>query len=116
MITITQDPMNPTRLLVTQTISFYLDKVLIGSLTEELAQLIRAQARKDLKSNPEVKKAVAEAASRKLLAMLGVESQQSEGKNGNERKEASLSGEVAKDSSQVEGTESSPSANSHSGC
>jgi hypothetical protein len=72
MITITQDPMNPMRLLVTQTISFYLDKVLKGSLEAELEDLIRAQARKDLKSNPEVKKAVAEAATKKLLAMLGV--------------------------------------------
>jgi hypothetical protein len=73
MITITQDPMNPMRLLVTQTISFYLDKVLKGSLEAELEDLIRAQARKDLKSNPEVKKAVAEAATKKLLSMLGVE-------------------------------------------
>jgi len=73
MITIMQDPLNPTRLLVTQTISFYLDKVLKSSLDAELEQLICAQARKDLKSNPEVKKAVAEAASRKLLAMLSIE-------------------------------------------
>lgn len=78
MITVTQDAMNPTRLLVTQTVSFYLDRILIDTLSDELAQLIRNQARKDLKSNPEVKKAVAEAACKKLLAMLGVEEKSEE--------------------------------------
>lgn len=72
MVSITQDPKNPNQLIVTQTVTIFLDKILMNSLSEELATIIRQQAHKDLKKNKIVQQAVAEAASKKLLNMLGV--------------------------------------------
>lgn len=72
MVSITQDPKNPNQLIVTQTVTIFLDKILVSSLSEELAAIIRQQAHKDLKKNKTVQQAVAEAASKKLLTMLGV--------------------------------------------
>lgn len=72
MVSITQDPKNSNQLIVTQTVTIFLDKILVSSLSEELATIIRQQAHKDLKKNKIVQQAVAEAASKKLLNMLGV--------------------------------------------
>lgn len=71
MVTLTTDPTNPDRLVLTATVSVYLDKVLLQTLNEEVTQAIREQAIKDLRSNTAVKKVIARAATAKLLSMLG---------------------------------------------
>lgn len=71
MVSITPDPTNPERLTLTVTATIYLDKVLLQTLSEEVTQAIRAQAIKDLQSNPKVRKLIAAAATQKLLTMLG---------------------------------------------
>jgi hypothetical protein len=78
------DPLNPTRIGITQTITFYLDKVLERSLADEIEKVIRAQAVKDLKHNPEVRKVIAEEATKLLLAKLGVEEKPVSKENSNE--------------------------------
>lgn len=72
MVSITQDPKNPNQLIVTQTVTIFLDKILVSSLSGELAEIVRQQAHKDLKKNKSVQQAVSQAASKKLLNMLGV--------------------------------------------
>jgi hypothetical protein len=72
VIVVTKDPSNPDRLILTQTVTLYLDRTLLETLSTEVEAAIRRQASTDLKKNPQVKKAIAEAATRKLLAMLGV--------------------------------------------
>jgi hypothetical protein len=72
VVTIQADPANPERLILTQTATLYLDRVLLETLSAEVADSIRAQAIKDLKSSKAVKKAIADAATKKLLTMLGV--------------------------------------------
>lgn len=73
MLTLTQDPQNPDRLVVTETVTLYLDKLLLETLSQELRLAIQEQARKDLKSSPAVRKLIARAATDKLLLMLGAE-------------------------------------------
>jgi hypothetical protein len=73
MVTIQQDPTNPERLVLTQTISIYLDKVLLDTLSTEIEQAIRAQAIRDLRTSAAVKKVIAKAATAKLLHMLGAD-------------------------------------------
>jgi hypothetical protein len=70
MITLTQDPTNPNRLALTATVSFFIDKVLIDTLNDELVSAIREAAREDLKSNQVVRQQVAKAAVAKLLATV----------------------------------------------
>lgn len=72
MVSITQDPKNPNKLVVTLAVTVFLDRILESSMSEELATIIRQQAHKDLKKNKVVQQAVSEAASKKLLSMLGV--------------------------------------------
>jgi hypothetical protein len=72
MIQLTPDPSNPERILLTATVSLYLDRVLLSSLSAEVETAIRDQAAKDLKSSPAVRRAIAAAAQAKLLSMLGV--------------------------------------------
>jgi hypothetical protein len=72
VVTLTQDPSNPDRLILTQTVTLYLDKVLLSSLSAEVEAAIRARAALDLKSNKAVKKQIAAAATAKLLGMLNV--------------------------------------------
>jgi hypothetical protein len=71
MVTITQDPTNPERLVLSATVTVYLDKALLQTLDEEVTRAIREQAIRDLRSNSTVKKLIAKAATEKLLAMLG---------------------------------------------
>jgi hypothetical protein len=75
MVQVFQDAMNPGKVAVSATVTVWIDAILFRSLSDELEKAIRHQAIKDLKHNPEVKKAIAEAASKKLLSMLGVEEQ-----------------------------------------
>lgn len=72
MISITTDPTNPDRLILTQTVSLYLDRVLLSTLSAEVTEAIREQAAKDLKQSKPVRRAIAAAARAKLLGMLGV--------------------------------------------
>lgn len=72
MINIITDPASPDRLVLTATCTLYIDKLMLEALSDELTAAIRAQAKKDLLSNPAVKKAIAKAATEKLLEMLGV--------------------------------------------
>jgi hypothetical protein len=72
VIQVTADPANPERVAVTATVTVYLDTVTLRALSDEIEKAIRAQAAKDLKSNPEVRKVIADAAQAKLLGMLGV--------------------------------------------
>jgi hypothetical protein len=71
MVTITPDPADPQRLILTQTVTVYLDRVLVETLSDELTNAITEQAKKDLLSNSTVRKLVAKAATEKLLSMLG---------------------------------------------
>ena len=71
MVTLTQDPNNPDKLILTQTVVLYLDKVLLTTLDAALASAIQEQAVKDLQHSTAVKKLIAKAATEKLLKMLG---------------------------------------------
>jgi hypothetical protein len=73
MMGIITDPNNPNRLVLTATVTIYLDKLLGSILDDEIAKAIREQAVKDLQTNAEVKKAIAKAATEKLLQMLGAD-------------------------------------------
>jgi hypothetical protein len=64
--------MNPDRLIFTATVSIHLDKLLVETLSDEIALAITEQAKKDLRSSAAVKKQIAKAATTKLLTMLGV--------------------------------------------
>jgi hypothetical protein len=72
MITITPDPSNPDRLCLTATVSIYLDKILLSTLSTEIESAIREQAIRDLRSSTAVKKVISKAATAHLLALLGV--------------------------------------------
>jgi hypothetical protein len=72
MITLVQDSTNPERILVTATVSLFVDKVLLTALSSEIEAAIRDAAIKDLRSNKKVKAVIAEQAVKKLLSMLGV--------------------------------------------
>lgn len=72
MVTITADPNNPDRLTLTATATLYLDRILVETLSSEVEQAVRNHAIKDLKANKDVQRQIAEAATKKLLAMLGV--------------------------------------------
>lgn len=81
MISIQQDPKDPTKLVLTCTVTMILERTLIESLNEVVTQTIRDRAIKDLQSNRAVKKVIADAAQLKLLALLGEETPQAEGAN-----------------------------------
>ncbi len=72
MLNITIDPTNPNRLVLTQTVTMYLDKLLDDVLSQEVATVIREQAKKDIVSNTAVKKAISKAATLLLMQKLGV--------------------------------------------
>lgn len=70
MVSITQDPKNSEQLIVTATVTVFINKVLIETLSDELKTAIREQAKEDLRSNQEVRQKVAKAAVAMLLAKL----------------------------------------------
>ena len=72
MIAIQQDPNDATKLIVTATVTLYLDRLMVETLNAEIAEQITDRARKDLTKNRQVKKVIAEAAQHKLLELLGV--------------------------------------------
>ena len=72
MISASPDPLNPDRVVLTATVTLYLNKLVLSTLSDEIEKAVRAQAVKDLKGSPAVRKAIQEAATRKLLSMLDV--------------------------------------------
>lgn len=72
MIQLAVDPAHPERVILTSTVTLYLEKVALSALSDEIEKAIRAQAVKDLKGNPEVRRKIAEAAEARLLSLLGV--------------------------------------------
>lgn len=77
MIQLAVDPAHPERVILTSTVTLYLEKVALSALSDEIEKAIRAQAVKDLKGNPEVRRKIAEAAEARLLSLLGVADGQS---------------------------------------
>jgi hypothetical protein len=72
LVTIQPDPANPDRLILTQTVQVFLDKVLLKALNEELEQIISAKAREDFKK-PQVQKELRRLATNYLAKILGIE-------------------------------------------
>lgn len=73
MISISADPTNPDRLVLTQTVTLYLDRLLLSTLSAELETAIRAQAALDIRGSKAVRKAISSAAQAHLMKLLGVE-------------------------------------------
>jgi hypothetical protein len=71
MVSLTPSPTDPSKAVLTVTITLYLDRLLSDVLSDEIAGQIREQATKDLRSNKQVRKMIQDAASEKLLSMLG---------------------------------------------
>ena len=72
MVQLTPDPSDPSKLILTQTVTLLLDRTLVETLSDEVQAAIRRQAARDLKRNPGVQKAIASAAQAKLLELLEV--------------------------------------------
>lgn len=70
MIQVTQDPTDSNKVILSSTVTLFLDKLALSALSDEIERAIRAQAVKDLEGNEEVKKIIAAAATNKLLSML----------------------------------------------
>ena len=79
MVHITPDPTNPDRLVLTATVSLYIDRLVTNVLSEEIAAQVKEQATKSLR-NTRVKKVIAEAAVKQLLNLLS-----NTGENNNEK-------------------------------
>lgn len=71
MIEIKQDPQNPERLIVTQTVTTFLDKILFKTLSDELEKAIAAQAKKDF-TKKAVKEELSRLATKHLAKTLGI--------------------------------------------
>jgi uncharacterized membrane protein len=70
MVSITADPKNPDQIAVTASVTIFIDKILVHTLSAELATAIREAAIEDLKTNQVVRQLVAKAAVAKLLATV----------------------------------------------
>ena len=70
MITIQQDPSNQDRYIVTQTLTLYLDKLMLATLSDELAAVIAQKAREDFKK-PAVVKELRRLTTEHLAKLLG---------------------------------------------
>jgi hypothetical protein len=75
MISLTKDPTDHTKLVLTATVTLYLDRILVETLSDEIEKAIRLQATKDVKSNKEVRDTIAKAATNRLLDMLAVQTE-----------------------------------------
>jgi hypothetical protein len=71
MIEIRPDPQNPERLILTATVTLFLEKTLLASLGKELEEAITEQAKKDLQSKA-LRKEIRQLATKKLVAMLEI--------------------------------------------
>ena len=80
MVSILKDPSNPDKLVLSVTATIYIDRIALEALTSEVEEAVRRQAIRDIKKNPKVQKAIAEAATRLLLGMLGVAIGEPDGK------------------------------------
>lgn len=89
MVSISKDPANPDRLVVTVTVTAFIDKICLETLSDEIEIAIRERAIKDLRKSRKVKAAISGAASQRLLDMLGVKPEISKAEKG--EKDASSS-------------------------
>ena len=72
MILLTVDPSNPDKIVLTATVSLYLDRLLSDVLSAEVASAVRETARRDIETNKIVRKSISDASHRLLLGLLGV--------------------------------------------
>jgi hypothetical protein len=79
VIQLAVDPSNPERVVLTSTVTLYLEKVALAALSDEVEKAIRAQAVADLRKNPEVRRKIAGAAEARLLSLLGMGDDQGRG-------------------------------------
>ena len=79
MIELRQDPNDPTRLTLTATMTLFLDRLLVETLSPEIERAIREQAAKDIRGSKAVRKAISSAAQAHLMKLLGVEEPKIEG-------------------------------------
>lgn len=79
MIVLVPDPNDSQKLVLTATVSMYIDRLLVETLSDSIADQIKEQAAKDLQKNKQVKKVIAAAAQRKLLNLLGVKEEDANG-------------------------------------
>lgn len=82
MVTVIKDPANPDRLVVTVTVTAFIDKICLETLSDEIENAIRDRAIKDLRKSRKVKAAISGAASQRLLDMLGVKAEVSKAEKG----------------------------------
>lgn len=71
MISVTVDSQDPTKVILTSTVTLYLEKIALAALSDVIEAAIRKQAEEDIKTNETVQKKVSEAASALLLHLLG---------------------------------------------
>lgn len=69
MIELRQDPSNPEKIILTATVTLFLDRLLLSALGEELEAAIREQAKRDLASRA-LSKELKSLATKKLTSML----------------------------------------------
>ena len=79
MIVLVPDPNDSQKLVLTATVSMYIDRLLVETLSDSIADQIKEQAAKDLQGNKQVKKVIAAAAQKKLLDLLGVKEEDANG-------------------------------------
>lgn len=71
MITITPDPNNPEKLILTATTTLWLDRVLLESLSDEIGKAVRQKAIEDLNTRG-VQKELRNLVTQYLAKLLGV--------------------------------------------
>jgi hypothetical protein len=74
VVSITTDPDNPERLILSATVTLFLDRLLLTSLSDELQRIVREQAVKDLQAQP-VQKELRRLATAHLAKLLGIDGQ-----------------------------------------
>lgn len=71
MVDIRPDPANPERVVLTQTVTVFLDKVLLTTLSDELEKIIAEKAQEDFRK-PGVLRELRRLSTDHLAKMLGV--------------------------------------------
>lgn len=75
MVHIQPDPQNPDRLILTQTVQVFLDKLLLQTLGGEVEAAVKEKAREDFRK-PAVQKELRRLATAHLARILGIEEKQ----------------------------------------
>jgi hypothetical protein len=74
MVSITSDPQNPEKLILSATVTLWLDKLLLTTLSEELQRIVREKAIEDLQA-PAVQRELRRLATAHLAKLLGIDGQ-----------------------------------------